>query len=292
MTKNYLKFWGTRGTCPVSGSEYARFGGNTSSLEIRSNDSVILIDMGSGVHLLGRELIRQKVRHIDLFMSHAHWDHLIGFPYFEPLFEPGVQITIWAPPSPRRSYKELFTDLLAPEYFPVRLEEIKAHLEFKTIQQKTPVTIGDVTLDFHSTNHPGITYCFKIFALNKTIGYVTDNELFQNFHGTLDELTPQIVEPHQSLIEFLTGCDVIAHEAQYSPEEYLQKVGWGHSSTLNAAYLIEKTKTPHWLVTHHDPNHTDLDLLGLESDAQSLLKKLKIPSKVEWIPDGFVLTNK
>jgi ribonuclease BN (tRNA processing enzyme) len=284
MTKNYLKFWGTRGSSAVSGSEYARYGGNTCALEIRCDDQVIIIDAGSGIRPLGQELLRQNIRNI-----HAHWDHLIGFPFFEPIYETGVHITIYSPPPTRRSYKELFTDLLAPEFFPVRLEQVKANLEFKTIQQKTPVALEGLTLDFHITNHPGLAYCFKIKTPHRTFAYVTDNEVLQNYHGPLDEVPAEMVDPHLGLIEFLTGCDHIIHEAQYTAEEYRQKAGWGHSSMSNAAYLIQKIQTPHWLVTHHDPSHTDLNLHAMEADTNQLLREHKISCKAEWIPDGHVL---
>lgn len=289
MTKNYLKFWGTRGSCAVSGAEYARFGGNTCSAEIRYDDLAVIIDAGSGIRPLGRELLRHKVRKIHLFLSHAHWDHLIGFPFFEPIYEPGIHITIWSPPPIRRSYKELFSDLLAPEFFPVRLDQVKADLEFKTIQQKTPVSLEGLTLDFHMTNHPGLTYGFKIETPHSTVGYVTDNEMLQNYHGPLDQVPAETVDPHLGLIEFFTGCDHLIHEAQYNAEEYRQKTGWGHSSLSNAAYLLQKTGAPHWLVTHHDPSHTDLDLHAMEADTATLLREQKISCKAEWIPDGYIL---
>ncbi|MBS0626288.1 MAG: MBL fold metallo-hydrolase [Verrucomicrobia bacterium] len=289
MTKNYLKFWGTRGSCAVSGPEYAKFGGNTCALEIRYEDQVVIIDTGTGIRPLGRELLKQKVQNIHLFLSHSHWDHLVGFPFFDPIYEPGVHITIWSPPNIRRSYRELFSDLLAPEFFPVRLEQVKADLEFKTTQQKTPISLGGLTIDFHVTNHPGLTYCFKIVTPHKKIGYITDNEMLQGYHGSLDNVPPEIVDPHLGLIGFLTGCDTIVHEAQYTAAEYRQKMGWGHSSVPNAAYLLQKTGAPQWLATHHDPSHTDSDLLAIESDAKALLHQHKIACQAAWIPDSYVL---
>lgn len=288
MTKNYLKFWGTRGSCAVSGAEYAEFGGNTCTLEVRLEESVLIFDAGTGIRTLGQELLRQNIRNIHLFLSHSHWDHFIGLPFFEPIYEPGVHITIWAPPNIQRSYKELVSDLLSPEFFPVRLEQVKADLEFKTIQQKTPVKLENVTLDFHSTHHPGLTYSFKIQMGGKTFGYVTDNEMLQGYHGPIDPVPQELVEPHQSLIEFFSDCDTLIHEAQYTPEEYLHKVSWGHSSSQNAAYLIQQTEVLEWLVTHHDPSHTDLDLHALEARTRKLLDEHQIPCKVRWIGDGFV----
>jgi Metal-dependent hydrolases of the beta-lactamase superfamily III len=288
MTKNYLKFWGTRGSCSVSGPEYAEFGGNTCALELRYDDLVLVFDAGTGIRALGQELLRQNVKEIHLFLSHSHWDHFIGIPFFDPIYEPGVHITIWAPPNIRRSYRELVSDLLSPEFFPIRLEQVKADLEFKTIQQKTPISLGDLTLDFHSTHHPGLTYGFKIQTPHQTIGYITDNEMLQGHHGPLHNIPEELSDPHQSLIQFFTGCDLLIHEAQYTPEEYLHKVGWGHSSSLNAMYLIKETKTSQWLVTHHDPSHTDHDLHALQADTKKRLEEYDISCKTAWIGDRFV----
>lgn len=288
MTKNYLKFWGTRGSCSVSGPEYARFGGNTCTLELRYDGSALIFDAGTGIRALGVELLEQNIRDIHLFLSHSHWDHFIGIPFFEPIYTPGVHITIWAPPNIRRSYRELVSDLLSPEFFPVRLEQVKADLEFKTIQQKTPVALGGVILDFHSTQHPGLTYSFKIKTPEATFGYITDNEMLLGHHGDFSEIPEETLQAHQSFIDFFSDSDVLIHEAQYTPEEYLHKVGWGHSSSQNALYLIEKIRPKKWLVTHHDPSHTDLDLQNLEERTKKLLKERNIDCKAMWIQDGFI----
>jgi ribonuclease BN (tRNA processing enzyme) len=230
--------------------------------------------------------MQEGQRKIDLLLSHTHWDHIIGFPFFDPIYETGTHLTIWSPSSSGRSCKQLFNDLLAIEFFPVRLEEVKATLEFKTIQQKTPVSFGAITLDFHMTNHPGLAYAIKIKTPHETIGYITDNEMLQGFHGQPPEVTPELLDPHQGLIDFFQGCDTIIHEAQYLPEEYLKKVSWGHSSILNAIAFIQHAKPKKWSVTHHDPQHTDKDLEHLSTFTKETLRSLKIDCPVEWIPDS------
>ncbi len=292
MTKNYCKFWGTRGSCAVSGESFQKFGGNSSALEIRYGDTIAIIDAGTGIRPLGQELLKQKVRRIELFLSHTHWDHLIGFPFFDPIYEPGVHITVWAPPNIGRTNKELFSDLLAPEFFPVRFDQVQATLEFKTIQQKTPVAVGPLEFDFHITNHPGITFAFNIKTPHQTISYCTDNELLQGYHDDPENAPEELTQLHQSLIEFLKGTDILIHEAQYTPEEYRLKVGWGHSSTVNACYLVKRTQASQWLVTHHDPSHTDEDLKVLEGELNHYLKKQQIPCAAQWIGDGYVLPLK
>lgn len=269
--KNYLKFWGTRGSCSVSGPEYAHFGGNSCCLEVRYEKTLIILDAGTGIRPLGLTL---KDQNIDLFLSHTHWDHLIGFPFFEPIYHKGHQIKIWAPKGHGRSCKELFHQLLATEFFPVHLNEMQAQLEFKTIEENTPVQIGPLILDFHHTHHPGVAYGFKIKTPHQTIGYVTDNEVH--------------LETQRSFVQFFKGCDCLIHEAQYTPEEYEHKTGWGHSSLTRAIDLIKQLQPGQWLVSHHDPKHSDADLRALEKQARSH----KLPCSVEWIPDGYVLPLK
>jgi len=289
---NYLKFWGTRGSCAVSGDVYAHFGGNTCCLELNYGGHRILFDAGTGIRPLGTSLVKEGVRKIDLFLGHTHWDHLIGFPFFEALHQTGTQIIIWSPAGAGRSCKELFDDLMAIEFFPVRLDDMEAQVEFRTIHQKTPVQIGPVTIDFHTTHHPGVTYCFKIKTPHQTIGYVTDNEMLKGYYGPLSEIPPSLFEPHEGLIDFLNGCDLLVHEAQYFPEEYLEKAGWGHSSVRNAIALIQRAKIPHWLVTHHDPKHIDAELRDLARMAKKIIQENQIPCKAEWIGDGFTIELK
>lgn len=288
MRENYLKFWGTRGSCPVSGPEYAAFGGNTCCLEVAYENTLLIIDAGTGIRPLGEKILKERQK-IDLLLGHTHLDHIIGFPFFAPLFQAGTEITIWAPASGLRSCKEVLQDLLSKEFFPVRLEEIHSKLDFRTLHPKTPVQFGPLTLDFHATSHPGGALGFKIKTPKKTIGYITDNEALLGYHGSINDLTDNYLEPFTSLIHFLSECDILIHEAQYLPEEYLEKEHWGHSSVQNVAAIVKMNKTQEWHITHHDPKHCDQKLLNLEKYTKELIKNEKIPCKVRWIKDGDLL---
>ncbi len=268
MTK-HLKFWGTRGSCPVSGPEYIHFGGNTPSLELRYDDLLLIFDAGTGIRPLGATLKGEMK--INLFLSHFHWDHIIGFPFFDPIYRKGVEITIWAPKANGRMSRDLFDQLLAKEFFPIHLNEIQAKIEFQIIEEKKTVRMEPLTIDFHETRHPGNTLCFKIKTPKEQIGYVTDNEIDP--------------EMQKDLIAFHKGSDVFIHEAQYSKGEYEKKKGWGHSSLAKAIEMINQIQPGKWLVTHHDPKHTDEDLRALEKEAQS--RRLSFP--VQWIGDGHIV---
>lgn len=283
MMPMYLKFWGTRGSCPVSGPQYAKFGGNTSCLEVRYGKQHLIIDAGTGIRPLGEELLNLN-EPFHLLLSHTHWDHINGFPFFEPLYSANSEIKIWSPSEKEKSCRQVFDTLLREEFFPVSLDELKAKLHFFPIDEKAPIHIGPLTIHFHKTHHPSSAFCFKIQTPRQTIGYATDNEIFKGYHGEIASAPKDV-----SLAQFFTGCDLLIHEAQYFPEEYRQKEGWGHSSLPNAIALIQQAKIKHWMIVHHDPKHTDEDLYRLAALAQKLLEANQIPCKSEWIGDGHIV---
>jgi phosphoribosyl 1,2-cyclic phosphodiesterase/ActR/RegA family two-component response regulator len=260
---SYIKFWGTRGSNPVSGPEYVRFGGNTCCLEIRHGHDLVIIDSGTGIRPLGTLISETHPKHVHLILSHTHWDHLAGFPFFAPIYDPDCQIDIWTPIGFEKTTRELFTEMLAYAYFPVRLDDIQANIVFKDIHEGVPFTIGSIEIDSHYSFHPGATLGFK-FKINKIkFGYATDNEFLMGYHGNpnaIGKAHPLLI-PYQSMIEFFKDCDFLIHEAQYTPIEYQTKVGWGHSSVNNAAVLIKHAEVPEWILTHHDPKHTDSEML-------------------------------
>jgi len=288
---SYLRFWGTRGSNPVAGAEYVRYGGNTSCLEVRHGSDLLIIDAGTGIRQLGDVIELEDGQTIHLFLSHTHWDHITGFPFFSPLYKKHCNIVIWSPVGFEKSTKELFTSMMAYAYFPVRLDEMKANVTFKELHDNRPVSIGDIIVDCHFTNHPGPTVGFKIRSPDKTVGYITDNEVLLGYHGHPNKihLKHPLIEPYLGLIEFLKDCDMIVHEAQYFPEEYYRKTGWGHSSISNATVLLKYTGCKEWLVTHHDPNHKDIDLqvkLQLHND---IIKECNLNINVDIAYDGLML---
>ncbi len=288
---DYIRFWGTRGSIPVSGLEYYRYGGNTPCLEVRQKDHLIIIDAGTGIRQLGNEVLKENLKEIHLFIGHTHWDHIIGFPFFAPVYVKNCTINIYAPKGFGKSIQELFTGMLDRDYFPVRLEEMQAKFIFHTLSIGNPVKIGDVEIDHAYSSHPGATLCFKIKSKRQTIGYVTDNEVLVGYHGhpNLIDRHHLLLDPHQSLITFFQGCDVLVHEAQYTPEEYRQKVGWGHSSISNAAVLIKHAGITNWVFTHHDPSHNDVILLQKLNLHQTIMRECGLTCQIQAAYEGLTL---
>ncbi len=288
---SYLHFWGTRGSNPVSGPDYTRFGGNTSCLEVRHGDDLIIFDAGTGIRPLGESIDTTKHKTIHLFISHTHWDHITGFPFFDPVYNPNVHVVIWSPVGFEKSTKELFTDMLAYDYFPVRIEDMKAKLSFNDLRDGHSVTIGNIKIDCHYAYHPGPTLCFKIHIAGKTYGYATDNELFLGYQGDPNNLKPDhpLIEAHRSIIDFFKRTDVLIHEAQYTQQEYQKRVGWGHSSVANAVILCKYAQITEWIVTHHDPKHTDEALLAKLQLQRDILHQCQLHCHTQMAYDGMKL---
>lgn len=289
--KNYLKFWGTRGSCPVSGPAFTKYGGNTACLEIHYEGQRLIIDAGTGIRPLGDSFI-QNGSNIPLFIGHPHWDHIIGFPFFAPLYHTTEHVTIWVPATSPEGGKHLCDELFSFEFFPVRLDQLHAKLCYRSAEESIPVRLGQVTLRFHRACHPGVAYVFKIETPYQKIGYATDNEFLQGYLGSLDSIPSDLLAKEAGLLEFFSDCDLLIHEAQYSTEEYRHRIGWGHSSLCNTIALVRELQPKQWLVVHHDPRHTDQDLDAIAQKALKLLEKQKIHTDAQWIGDGHMIDLK
>jgi ribonuclease BN (tRNA processing enzyme) len=242
-------------------------------MELVYHEARLIFDAGTGILPLGKNLVKEHVQQIDLFISHLHIDHIGGLPFFDPIYQKDKEITIWAPQGEHRSLEETLKAFFAPEFFPVQLSDLKAKIEFRNMRETGSIQKGDLHVAFHRVNHPSVTCCTKIKTPHQTIAYVTDNEVLRPF-----------TKEQEALVQFLKGCDLLIHECQYFPEEYIQKKGWGHSCLVGALEFVHRVKPKKWLIVHHDPTHTDIDL-------ENLGKKAREVSEVpfEWIRDGHVV---
>ena len=289
--RSYIKFWGSRGSNPVSGPDYVRFGGNTSCLEVCDGDDLVIFDAGTGIRPLGNLFNEKPLKDIHLILSHFHFDHLYGFPFFNPIYNPDCNIHIWAPIGYEKSVREIFSEMLTYTLFPVRLDDMQSKLIFKEIQEGVPFSIGNIHINSHYAFHPGATLCFKIQCHKTCFGYATDNEFLMGYHGNPRAITKshRLLNPYKSFISFFKECDLLIHEAQYTPSEYRNKVGWGHSSMSNAAALIHLIECQNWVITHHDPKHTDSDLFKKTQLQYDILDDLSIDCHCRMAFDGLVI---
>lgn len=250
--------WGTRGSTPTLGCRFQRHGGNTSCMSFRQGDEMFIFDAGSGIRDLGMEITANGPKRLHLFITHTHWDHIQGFPFFAPAYTPGIEIIVYGAAGFGKDLESIFRGQLDRDYFPVQMDDMQARIEFRHLSE-SPIRIGDVQVAWEFTHHPLPTVGYKITAGGQSIVWMPDNEVLQGYVGAPNDLDQDqaLVASSEKVIEFLRGTDVVIHEAQYTPEEYPKKIGWGHSSLGNAAALMKLAGVRRWIITHHDPLHDD-----------------------------------
>lgn len=253
-----LSLWGTRGSIPTPGASFLRHGGNTSCMTIEHDGELFIFDAGSGIRELGHELMKGGPRKIHLFITHTHWDHIQGFPFFTPAYMPGFELEVYGAEGFGKSLEAVFHGQLDQDYFPVQMEDLNADIVFKHLTDGGE-QFGDVRVTWAWAQHPGATVGYKIDVAGTTVAWFPDNEFLYGYIGSPEDvqLDDSMVAPYLPVIDFLTDVDILIHEAQYTNEEYPSKIGWGHSSVSNACLLAKFADVKRWIVTHHDPMHDD-----------------------------------
>lgn len=280
--------WGTRGSTPITGGHSGRHGGNTSCMSVTAGEEVFVFDAGSGIRDLGSELMAGQIRRLHLFVTHTHWDHIQGFPFFAPAYALGFEITVFGAKGFGKDLESIFRGQLDRDYFPVQLEDMKSNLSFRHLPAEPPLRLGQAAISWEFAQHPSATVGYKLQLNGRTIAWLPDNEFLQGYTGRPAVLPREhpLIAPHEKMVEFLTGVDVVIHEAQYTPEEYPKKIGWGHSSIANAALLMKLAGMRRWIVTHHDPAHDDAFLEMKLNLTRQILEEIGHPMQVTHGYDG------
>jgi phosphoribosyl 1,2-cyclic phosphodiesterase len=246
--------WGCRGSIASPGADTVRYGGNTSCLEVRLSDgSLIVLDAGTGARPLGLALEENPVERIDLLLTHLHLDHIEGLGAFEPIWDRKTELHIWGPSSPVASLRERIAMYFSPPLFPVYLPDVLARVEFHDAPEGDWV-LGDARVTSHQIMHQGSTVGYRIEDSGRTLAYLTDHE--PALGGDLAEMSDEWISGY----EIARGADVLVHDCQYTPEEYAERVGFGHSSTEHVAVFARRTEVGRLILFHHDPMHTDDEL--------------------------------
>jgi phosphoribosyl 1,2-cyclic phosphodiesterase len=251
-----IRIWGCRGSIATPGPATLRYGGNTTCLEVRSTTGqIIIVDAGSGVRNLGKALILEKdVTPIRFFFTHSHWDHLIGFPFFQPIYSDFYSITLCGGPHAQDSIRSYLTHQMEAPYFPVDFTLLKANFDFRC--ERPHMEPGNCRFDGMEVcpvplNHPNGGYGYKFIDGGKSLVFLTDNELSSQHEGGLS---------WAHYAEFCRGADLLIHDAQYTDEEYKMTRGWGHSTFGDATRLAMEAGVKRLGLFHHDPDRTDDDL--------------------------------
>lgn len=263
-----ITIWGCRGSLPIPGRSTLKYGGNTTCLEVRLSDGTLIIfDAGSGIKSLGDKIVKDyDDREIYLILTHSHWDHLMGFPFFVPAYLPEYTINVQGGPIAKKTLKDFLEHQMSPPYFPVSMNAMKANFTFT---HGIPIVkqIGSATITPIMLNHPNGGYGFKVEDAGKSFVFLTDNEL-----GYEQKSAKTMAD----YVQFCKGVDLLIHDGQYTPKEYEKREGWGHSPFTKAIDLALNAKVHSLGIFHHDPDHNDEELDRIGSVArQIILKKEK-----------------
>ena len=257
-----IRCWGARGSIPVSGSEYLRYGGDTTCIEIRNqNDDIIIIDCGSGVRRLGNRLLREKRHEYSIIFTHAHWDHILGFPFFRPIYFSGTRIFVHGCIYGQRSIKSILTTSMEPPFFPVDLASVKAEI-ICSDTCAVPFSIGDMQITPIQLSHPNMGFGYKFSEADATFVFLTDNELdYQHPNG----------KSYEEYREFCRGADLLIHDAEYTDEEYQRTRTWGHSPYRRALALALEAGVKSFGLFHHNQERSDDALDAILEDCRTII---------------------
>ena len=257
-------FRGTRGSLPAPGPKTVRYGGNTTCIEVRSDtDDLIILDAGTGIRELGLELAAHMPVTCHLFITHTHWDHIQGLPFFVPLFVSGNHVTIYGPPDPltMTGIESVLAKQMEYPHFPVRVAELLADIRYETLHDGQEIGIGSATVSAMLMNHPAMDFGFKVACGEKSIFFSGDHEPFYNIYQPGDEDFEDygkiVAERNQGITDFLRGVDVFIVDAQYTEQEYAGKRGWGHSTFDRALELALEAGVGKVYLTHHETTRSD-----------------------------------
>ena len=283
-----VTFWGTRGSIPTPGPQTARYGGNTPCVAVEgAGGHLVILDAGTGIRALGLQLVEKQNGAIraEILLTHAHWDHIQGLPYFKPFFGAGNAVRIWGSRQGTTSLEAILRQQMDPAVFPVPLDALSAAL---TVQEVSAgeFTVGEFRVRAMKLRHPGTTLGYRLTPVNggASLAYVTDNELGAGGHY------PVPASWRKDFVAFLKGVDVLVHDAMYSPAELETHRGWGHSTYEEAVTLASEVEARRLVLFHHEPEHTDATMDELVAAAQQFARSRGRPAEVLAAQEGMQLT--
>ena len=254
-----IRCWGARGSIPVSGWQFLWYGGDTPCIEVRTkDDDIVIIDAGSGIRRLGNRLLAEGRYEYTMIFTHVHWDHVMGFPYFKPIYNRGTHIRFFGSPSAQDSVKNLISGIMAPPNFPVKFEDITAEIDYQEVR-RSPIQIGSMTITPIPLSHPNQGMGYRLDEEGKSFVFLTDNELTYRHPGGM---------AYEDYREFAKGADLLVHDAEYRTEEYRLTRTWGHSVYTDALHLALDAGVRRLGLYHHNQERTDQDLEEMVEDCR------------------------
>jgi len=269
-----IKFWGTRGSVPVPGKGTIKYGGNTPCIQISDGDDFIILDAGTGIRELGNELLQDtNCNDIHILISHTHWDHIQGLPFFSPIYTDQCKLNIYAESKFGSSIDKIFEKQWDPNYFPVTAEIFKEKVSYEVIGTLSNMVINGFTISSVHTHHSEGTLAFRIERDGKSVVYMTDNEIYYDAQNKLPTFE-DILEKNREQIDFISDADILIHDVMYQHEDYGAKIGWGHSNNYSASIFATLGKIKKFLLFHYDPDYSDRKIEDIEDETKNYLKEL------------------
>jgi phosphoribosyl 1,2-cyclic phosphodiesterase len=256
-----ITFYGVRGSIASPGPETAGVGGNTSCVEVICGAERIILDAGTGLRKLGDRMMAEGALEATMLLSHQHWDHIQGIPFFVPAYIPSAKLKVYGGVNGVMSLRETLAHQMTAPVFPVRLDELGAQIDLCEVRSGGKLSIGGARVTAIKVNHPGGCFAYRIDYEGRSMVYATDTEHYA------------CVDP--ALKALAAGADVLIYDSQYTPEEYRgdtgrSKVGWGHSTYVEGAELAKAAGVGQYVLFHHDPSRTDAKVAEIELKAQAL----------------------
>ncbi|MFC2091563.1 MBL fold metallo-hydrolase [Elusimicrobiota bacterium] len=264
-----IKFWGSRGAIPVPDGRMIKYGGNTSCVEVSIGSNTMILDAGTGIRKLGEQIKKRKIRNMDIFITHSHWDHIQGFPFFTPIYSKESNINIFGSTKSYKHIKDSLVNQMSQEFFPVRFSDLKSRINFIEIHEGS-TEMYDYRIKTMQTNHPIYTLGIRIEKNNNSFVYITDNELCSE--------KPQ--SSWNDFVQFVGEATYLIHDAQFTKSEYNKRRGWGHSSYRDVIQLAVDAGVKNLGFFHHDPDRRDIELDKIEKKYQGVCKEKKYNFKV------------
>jgi phosphoribosyl 1,2-cyclic phosphodiesterase len=293
MANEFLvTFWGTRGSIATPGRSTEKYGGNTACVSVRIDDSLYIFDAGTGIRPLGVEVMRDCIpeegkMELSLFLSHTHWDHIQGMPFFQPAYHPSFSLNIYGTSRKGALLENLLVGQMDSNYFPVKMSTLGAEMAINEIAQGKPLSFDNADITFQELDHPGGSLSIKLKAKGKTIIYATDHELNNQF--TEDGELINDDQLGREYMEFIEGADLLIADGQYTSEEYKVKKGWGHTSVPALLNVAQKCNVKQVAVYHHDPMHTDSFIDELSAKYLQHFQDTEPRLEIFWAREGLTL---
>ena len=274
-----VKFWGTRGSIASPGKDTIVYGGNTCCVEILLNcGETVIIDAGTGMRPLGDHLMALgKAVDIHLLMTHVHWDHVQGFPFFDPVFKPTTKISVDGTRRCIKGLRAIFDNKIGDGFFPIKFEDLGADIRYLDQLHYGPLKIHNTTIRTIELQHPQGALGFRFEEDNKSFVFITDNELTRKIRQG---------KRIEDFVPFCKNADILVHDAQYIPEEIEVHRGWGHSDYSTALELAMKAGVKHLLLFHHEPSRTDTQEALIEKKCRELAKNHNADIMIEAAREG------